>query len=391
EKYLTFLPHSGLHNQRLALINAMVLAKATNRTLIMPPVNIGKAANWRSDNILAKRLSECVSKHRSFARHCGIYRKVVPISVATVFDLTAVRAAGIRTIQRDDMDLNYFRNRLDLNSDDIYTVQDRTRFSYRIYDSRENQMDVRNYEQRINLEDLQARPERLIQFGSLFGTPRLALQRGDLDWLRENLFTEMGMAHPIVTEQALQVIGRLGGPGQFTSLHFRQGDGVFRATVAKTMARINMILSRKQDLNDAMTAEDEERITSIGLLGRTNDREEHLTQCILAQRSYAVHPRLQLIFMATDARQPRQTLPQLHEEYVCLFSLSDFPDILESTLTITPAPAEQAELYPSHLGPLLYPLIDAEIASYASSFIPTPKSTFSKYIHYRNQRFKAYY
>ncbi|KAI8876549.1 hypothetical protein K501DRAFT_279300 [Backusella circina FSU 941] len=46
EKYITFLPHSGLHNQRIELVNAAVLAKALNRTLILPQINIGKGIYW---------------------------------------------------------------------------------------------------------------------------------------------------------------------------------------------------------------------------------------------------------------------------------------------------------------------------------------------------------
>src|SRR3954467_8612567 len=38
EKFMTYLPHSGLHNQRIALENAVYLAWVLNRTLIVPPL-----------------------------------------------------------------------------------------------------------------------------------------------------------------------------------------------------------------------------------------------------------------------------------------------------------------------------------------------------------------
>lgn len=38
--YLTYLPHSGFHNQRISLENAFVLAVLLNRTLIIPPVRL---------------------------------------------------------------------------------------------------------------------------------------------------------------------------------------------------------------------------------------------------------------------------------------------------------------------------------------------------------------
>ncbi|GAA6006596.1 hypothetical protein JCM10207_004988 [Rhodosporidiobolus poonsookiae] len=40
-KYLGFLPHSGYHNQRTALQNALLLGKLLNRTVLLPPVWIG--------------------------------------------------------------------------------------------------------------------------------------------------------------------------------------------------------------------------------------------------------------------------------------------------------------------------------------------------------------
>ncbi|KAF9301787.1 hypothetical protein BGZ74_006280 [Mortierella antarctica] len=41
EKYITFLPHSGFHNQRSELENALVLARLLNRTLIIPKTKTG--------------------------------------------------------------------------------------------------------------------------------------------------------------------------------------------------------------------------------------------------------------------------------------------------------------------------------------------------------------
>ncbi|KAG0040093.1 hypothetical protein BGZ82_005145 [Podila clonocystis] len=56
EKYLTFLPHSGFHNQRSELENALVLARLLNRTLIIPKVYLGPPMPWLSFNLLHSRL-----------------------------------------------------------------------------------------------------------------------------------------------------------------------------------------------------------------------------------------------------------------------------------------------------------------------------------------------
>ncbi|KAF9150166.1 hypothetical protein BG015_008023, partial [Linnemannia schmuckeri] len=55
-KYLTFLPHSGFHNQRTELENALLLARLLNRTLIMPKVYLGPPMPWLTFNLLHSRL-----------------------------------------------------------------------------------------------------------------------------------------------------------------------------------------------------------------------------------------------------------------------------------------------------------------------------------------------
>ncbi|KAF8946587.1 hypothetical protein BGZ47_000115 [Haplosporangium gracile] len=55
-KYLTFLPHSGFHNQRTELENALLLARLLNRTLIMPKVYLGPPMPWLTFHLLHSRL-----------------------------------------------------------------------------------------------------------------------------------------------------------------------------------------------------------------------------------------------------------------------------------------------------------------------------------------------
>lgn len=55
-KYITFLPHSGFHNQRTELENALLLARLLNRTLIMPKVYLGPPMPWLTFHLLHSRL-----------------------------------------------------------------------------------------------------------------------------------------------------------------------------------------------------------------------------------------------------------------------------------------------------------------------------------------------
>lgn len=57
EKYLSYLPHSGFHNQRIALVNALALGHLLNRTVIVPYVRLGPdPVPWKLRGELETRL-----------------------------------------------------------------------------------------------------------------------------------------------------------------------------------------------------------------------------------------------------------------------------------------------------------------------------------------------
>ncbi|ORY91170.1 hypothetical protein BCR43DRAFT_97953 [Syncephalastrum racemosum] len=388
EKFITFNPHSGLHNQRLALINALVLAKALDRTLLLPQLNLGKGVYWWPSPILSKKLSDCPGvpvTERTKLCH-NEYRKYIPVPVSTVFDLDFADSTGIRTIQRQNMALDYYQTYFALGNDsDVYRVDDKDRFSYRIYENANSSEPLGKYKVKLDLDNLRNRPETFLEFNSLFGTPRLVLERdGALHRLRDWISYEMGFGHPVVLNQALAVVGQLGGPGAFVSVHLRTGDGVFRATRAATMDKVRQTLEQHNSQVRHHHSAEDMAIEEITRLAKEGEISQALHACLDIQ-SPEVHPRLRMVFMATDAAQPRRTMAEFFDEFACLFTLSDFPDAVAATVT-----TGQYDGVSSY-GPLLLPLVDAEVASHGSFFEGTRRSTFSKYIQYRNRRFRSYY
>lgn len=45
-RYLSYQAHSGFHNQRMELSNAITMALLLNRTLLLPPMRVGRAIPW---------------------------------------------------------------------------------------------------------------------------------------------------------------------------------------------------------------------------------------------------------------------------------------------------------------------------------------------------------
>ncbi|CAO3595309.1 unnamed protein product [Absidia cylindrospora] len=432
EKFITYLPHSGLHNQRIALINSIILAKALNRTLIMPELNLGTATYWRPSAYLPYRLDECGDKHVVtshkktadgkpwWSPNCFDYRNYLPMAVETIFDLNGVHQMGVKTIQRRDMQLDYFSRYWSIPMDErnqtlAYQVMDNSRYSYQIVDDPligENTKFVERY----TLDQLGQHQETFLIFNSLFGSDRLALRSDKWVQAREYLRKEIGVRQPWVMNSSLDIVGKLGGPGSFISVHIRMGDGIFKKMMDETMERVRQqLIQRQTDTNDDEISNDhQEQIDATiahinSLQGQPQNR---LTACLQIQQQNqqnrsCVHHRLGMIYMTTDAVSPLKTLPHLFEEFVCLFTLDDFKNIVDDTIALRPAlldhrhqhhPEETnstntntSSLPPTTKGNILLPLIDAEIASQASFFVPTPKSTFSGYIGYRNKRFQRLY
>lgn len=418
EKYLTFFPHSGLHNQRIGLINALILAKALDRTLLLPDINIGHAVWWRPTPLADYRLAECPSIKQRSNPKCHDFTKYVPVSVESIFDLSAAHAIGIRTLQRSSMSQSYFNDVFGATEEDIYHLDDNSRSSYRIYDSEDNKDNIRAFGYRVELNDLRQRDEKFMLFGSLHYTLRLALQDPKLVWLSNYLREETSISHPLVIKQALSVLPLLGGPDKFVGVHLRQGDGFFKDLMEETLNTLRSTLeqsslepglvvtpSTEQDIPSQatvvtrpLTLEDEIKLKTLKEIDEGNpvDKMPLLNQCV-KWHSEDNHPRLRLIFMATDTRLPRTTLKELYDEFPCIFTLSDFPGVIESTLTMSPmitgnqALDDEVTELGSTIAPLLLPMIDAEIASHGSSFIGTRKSTFSQYINHRYTRFQNLY
>ncbi|KAI9005846.1 hypothetical protein CLU79DRAFT_780689 [Phycomyces nitens] len=368
EKYVTYLPHSGFHNQRIALINAMIIAKALNRTLIMPELNMGRANYWRPNEELALKFDDCARKvfkgpNRVPLTGCYAFRSYKPWSVSSILDLSAVKEQDIRVLERNDMSLDYFEKTFGLTKDDTYYVQDPSRFSYRIYDN--STMDLGTFDFPLEMSVLRQRTEPLVFFGSLFGSYRLAIEpTSELGWLREYLTAELGISHSVIMQDSLSIVSHLGGPGNFLSIHIRQGDGPFRKALKSTIAHVQTHLEKIKGKRDPEAVE-AMRELSI---------PERLKACI---NPSVTDPHLRVIFMATDAHDSRQSMSEFHHEFPCLFTLNDFPEVLKN-------------LVESDHG-IFIPLVDAEVASHSSRFVGTPKSTFSKYIKYRQHRWLKYY
>ncbi|KAI9025265.1 hypothetical protein CLU79DRAFT_744779 [Phycomyces nitens] len=392
EKYISFLPHSGLHNQLSSLSNALVLASLINRTLIMPELNLGSGTYWRFSPLLADRLEICLPRllaHAPESVECWDYKKYIPVQVEDVIDLSEIHNLGIKTYQRESLGRDYFQKYWGVPNDErnkslAVEYTDRVRYSYQFHDTiglGKRDDAPSSYDSYINIADLVLREEKFLIFNSMFGANRLLLTKSENIVFRRAIRNKLVFSHPDVLKNADVLVQRLGGPDNFASAHVRQGDGAFKKSINDTMDAVRVSL--EGSIKPSQDKEDKADISRISKI--KNKGTDRLDECKKIQDGNSVHPRLRLIYMATDAKKPRDRFKELYDEFVCMFCLGDFPDVIEnvsnSTLeTMGPGVYEGK-------GKLLLPLVDASVASFGSIFFGTHGSTFSSYIRAQNRLF----
>ncbi|KAI7896887.1 CigA protein [Mucor mucedo] len=417
EKFITYLPHSGFHNQRIELENALLLASYLNRTLLLPSVYLGNPAfPWLRFDKMYERL---LLQTKNGLSYCSELREGEPLSTECLnyfrwtavpwtffYDLQALNRK-VRIVFRQDLSLEWLNGTLQIDADDTYLFKDNSPFDFRVYDLPESKTPLTRFVNRIDLSTLESIKEKLIHFGSVFGTSRVLAQSKEHAELLQFIRQEMIFKNPVLVDTAAKVVQQLGGVGQFVGIHLRVGDGMFKTRASIAIDDIyHQLVDDYTDLSiDGVMHYDEEH---------DEDRKENTEYEIKQLRESNVvkgddakpitvnHPsdiqsrlgRSQLpscqvegdgmndrfakttIFIATDCPNPREhpLLRKIFRTFPCTFVLADFKkDLME--LSKIEVVDEKVKL-----NPWLIPMVDAIIASQGHTFFGTNSSTFSTYI-----------
>ena len=223
ERYLAYEPHSGFHNQRVSLVNALALAKLLNRTLLLPPARVGLATSWKPE-LHSKILpfeEDCKARAAGgfeLAPHCnaGAWSYV-----SWGWIMADSFLAGHDVVDRWDdrqewLELSRAEGGLGVAPEDTHVFDDTDRRSCQIYDSRDTEDHTKSgmgWAYRVDLPDLLAPPladKKLLQFGSLFGTHRLDLALDASKEVYRDVQLSMIMDEDLLTEISDQIKARLG-------------------------------------------------------------------------------------------------------------------------------------------------------------------------------------
>ncbi|KAF9378986.1 hypothetical protein CPC16_011018 [Podila verticillata] len=410
ERYLAYLPHSGFHNQRITLENALLLAKYLNRTLLVPPVFLGPATEWRLFDILHRRI---LLQTKRGLDHCGKVPKgdPLPAECLNYYSWTTVEWDFFYDMEkiakeqpfkyRKDHSFAWMETHLGVDrTKDIYKINDGAHYDYQIYDDPNSVTPLsKRYLRRLNVQELEAIPQRVLHMGSLFATGRVLAELPESKIYQQFLRRTMILSTPILQKTSNAIVGKLGGLGNFVGLHLRVGDGMFvepapenienmfqslvNITGIKPIPNYKIVPSSSPTETIDIDSEDEEDAgpgseESEDPEEEGVDPEEETSPRLDFDQCRArkdIGGKFTIIYIATDGVYPRRNIlfRKLFDHFPCIFTLDDFSEHLVEL-------KQMKNTDGVGLAKDLIPMVDAVVSAKGRYFMGTPKSTFSTYV-----------
>lgn len=403
-RYLSYLPHSGFHNQRIALENALIMARLLNRTLLVPPIRLGKGIlTYYPFDHLHELL---VLSGKDGLGHCAnpTSWKDLPIECTDYYDYTLIPwqwltnisaiAAEQPLIQRWDMSDAWLHSYLGVTANDTFTIKDVSLYQHRFVDADPLDMLGSRFEDAVSLSMLSRLSQRHLQLGTVFGSSRLRLRRRHSIKIRKQVRESMVFNNEILLGLASSIEMKLGG--QYLAAHVRLGDEQFRRAATKNLRMIWWkLVHHGLGLSINASSVLESSVTKLGIRHPPVIPEDisalrtpHPDLPPLNQSGQQLRCRGELhkgpdlvplnapLFISTDANDPSEhpLLRPFFDTFPCTFVLSDFSEEV----------AELKQLESGYDGLMLHdfllPFLDAIVAGNAHQIFGTEGSTFSQFV-----------
>lgn len=415
ERFLAYLPHSGFHNQRIAFENALTLARLLNRTLIVPPIRLGnKPIPYYPLDRLSRTLAfadktglnHCVHIYPGLSTpfECLDYFDYTHIPWDWLVNLTLVNSRQ-KLVCRWNFTEKWFHDALGIVDNQILLIRDLTPYHYRFVSNGASSSEKNWYTEDISIDFLARQEQRLLLFGTLFGSTRLQLQQQQHLDIRREIREAMTITHPILDRVSNSISKALGDA--YLAIHLRASEHKFEG-VSEPNARAIWWILLHRFLN--VTTDDVMRLeqpfqgtgaqpsqtgprsapvpTHLDSSSHAPLNNTERSALELASRSMCRLPRMRtpalgllghsppLLYIATDLKntQHHPLLLRFRTLFPCTFDLSDFVSHL-APLDQLVNPTDGVPLRPHFL-----PFVDALVAAKALRVVGTKGSTFSHYI-----------
>ncbi|RDB24811.1 hypothetical protein Hypma_008009 [Hypsizygus marmoreus] len=403
ERFLAYLPHSGFHNQRIALENALVLARLLNRTLLVPPVWLGnKPLRYLNFNALSQALAlsdkdglfHCsqIPSHIPSPMECTGYFDYTHISWDWLVDLSETKKVQ-HLRQRWNMTDAWITEHLRISEVDIWMIKDTSPYHYRILDTVTDTSPLSHkFLETLYLPDLATSTKRLIHFGTLFGSSRLRLKNSTNVAIRASIRQSMTFSNVILIDASYSIAKSMGH--LYIGGHLRLGDGDFQRN-GRDNARMLWwkLMHNVLHYTQEETADIERVVLNLSKTWDPPPLPIDETQNFTRPRLWksqtqrlacrgTLHTRRDLrplnipLFISTDVDRPEHNplLLRFYRTFPCVFHLSDFPKAMASLRELQNANDGVM------LNDFLLPFLDAMVVAHAWMVVGTEKSTFSRFV-----------
>ena len=243
--YLSYEPHSGFHNQRVALANAITLSRLLNRTLLVPPAILGRAIPWTPDltsrtiaaerakaNLIPTNLGNGASRiDRQALNEVKLWTAVgwdYLISPAIFFNASVVDRWNSSS---DWFAAGQDEGGLGIGPEETVVFEDTERRTWRLFDNKASVTRLDGFANRLDIDDLKEGDlgrKRLIRFGSMFGSRKLSLSRSANKAMHNYIISSMIIADDSIDHAADEIAALL---GPYTAVHLRVGDNFYRVSI----------------------------------------------------------------------------------------------------------------------------------------------------------------
>jgi hypothetical protein len=396
ERYLAYLPHSGFHNQRIALENALVLARILNRTLLVPPAHLGSnVVSYHSFDELYRLLSH---SGKQGLLHCSkVPSGVSPPECWDYHDYTHLSWDWLVDLSSVAIEQPLFHHELftypwlENPPPDTLTLRDQTAYDFRFvdYTPAPDAPPHPRYRLAYPISTLAASNAQLIQLGTLFGSARLRLTSHAHRATRTTIRERMAFANPYLRRASLAAAHALGGTDAFLAAHVRLANGPFVSVQAQTVraawyrlvacaanasvGEVHALERRLVPANAGLTPPP--GIEYVSPVGGGAMRARACEGKLLRHEEHALASLNVPLFVATDLEDASALAP-LRASFPCLVLLRDLMVVPEVWALERLVSAEDGV----RLGPFLVPLLEAAIAARAWAVVGTEGSTFSAYV-----------
>ncbi|CAJ0630233.1 19108_t:CDS:1 [Entrophospora sp. SA101] len=368
EKYMTFLPHSGLHNQRIGFENAIFMAWFLNRTLVMPPALLGTRFQYirikqRIKYLKAESVdSICENiEYTSEKQKCKMFHNSYTLyPFDQLFNFTFARQ-HVKIMNVPDYNDNTVFKMLNITKrKEVYYSLTRN-LNNKLYDteakSNIKKLKGNTFIKLQSLQELREHPEKLLYFGSLFGSSRIITNLQSSKYFLTTLRLSLVPIDPIMLSVVGSIAEKLGGAGEYISAHARGGDHTFKETREEHFAML--VKNIDENFPEASKYSTSLKTCPLSFTKPENNKNR-------------------IIYVASDLDKNDESMKIFLKEFPCLKMLSDFTDQLEPYQHfINPVDNKVMRNY-------LMPLTDLMVAANSLKVFAIKGSTYGVYMEKYN-------